>query len=597
MCKLADILTIYDAPDKKGFYYFEVSGRIKSLPEEVWSAPDAQAELLGLSFQDTAGGKNREWSTYYGPMFVGHRNDDESIKVYNPDIKWVTEGHIAYWEKRAAETHNPLMCMRYAGLVFDFKKALFSKEPDFQTIKRKYIQSIIDVVNGEYYAHSVEGYYFLDRGFECAVALRQQDLIEQAKQALAMLDKKYEIEDKSPGLWGRGFKILLTFLNHFTDDEQQIIVQSNESRYVRLEQVVFTDQSRASELVHPLREQAELLCEYYEKVGDKAKITNLLDKQRVIIEKAKDSQGGMWYHAMLSQLQSLYRKYHLYEQANKLYVPIQNSGTEALNGMQKIEIPFNLDRRLIDKLIADAIAGTPQESIKRFTISNTPNMDRERQRQLEDAKRYPLMGLISTITYDDRGNPINKVGVGKEAEQQKFMYGLSRNYQISAVFMQMQINAMIEHDVLSAETLMDYVNQAEWIQPNHREIIKCGFEAYFAKNYLSACHLLIPQFEAAIRNIVSMNGGEILQADGKVIDDNRYISLEGLLSGEVFKRLFTEDEVTYLQSVFTDHNGWNLRNQISHGLMSAESFNNTMADRILHSYLFLFEKLKKEERW
>jgi len=48
-----------------------------------------------------------------------------------------------------------------------------------------------------------------------------------------------------------------------------------------------------------------------------------------------------------------------------------------------------------------------------------------------------------------------------------------------------------------------------------------------------------------------------------------------------------EDITNYLRNLLTDQYGWNIRNQLSHGLWGAESFNSGMADRIVHAFMLL----------
>ena len=50
------------------------------------------------------------------------------------------------------------------------------------------------------------------------------------------------------------------------------------------------------------------------------------------------------------------------------------------------------------------------------------------------------------------------------------------------------------------------------------------------------------------------------------------------------KNSLKEDIQTYFKNLFTEHNGWNLRNRISHGLLQTSGFNSTVADRIVHAF-------------
>ena len=107
------------------------------------------------------------------------------------------------------------------------------------------------------------------------------------------------------------------------------------------------------------------------------------------------------------------------------------------------------------------------------------------------------------------------------------------------------------------------------------------------KDYLVACHLLIPQFESVIRNVCAATGGEILRPKCNPEEGNEYKSLEGLLDQECVKKALGEDIITYYKVLFTDSNAGNWRNLVSHGLLAANSFNAEMADRVFHAFLIL----------
>ena len=55
-----------------------------------------------------------------------------------------------------------------------------------------------------------------------------------------------------------------------------------------------------------------------------------------------------------------------------------------------------------------------------------------------------------------------------------------------------------------------------------------------------------------------------------------------------------EDIANYFREVLTDQYGWNIRNQVSHGLLASDSFNFGMADRLIHAFLMLGVFKKKE---
>jgi hypothetical protein len=62
-------------------------------------------------------------------------------------------------------------------------------------------------------------------------------------------------------------------------------------------------------------------------------------------------------------------------------------------------------------------------------------------------------------------------------------------------------------------------------------------------------------------------------------------NFEDLLRDERAERSLQEDVIHYLRVLFTDQRGWNLRNNVAHGLVLPGSFDRAIADRVFHALL------------
>ena len=167
--------------------------------------------------------------------------------------------------------------------------------------------------------------------------------------------------------------------------------------------------------------------------------------------------------------------------------------------------------------------------------------------------------------------------------------------QITAMFLRLEVMKMIEQGTLSLDIVLEAFNGSPLIVKEQFGLFERGMKAYFEKDYIVACHLLIPQFESAIRRLVALCGGEVLQPDRDPKEGNRYISLDGLLDSEEVKNGLQKDVQLYFKNLFTEHNGWNLRNLTSHGLLQTSGFNSTVADRVVHAFVLL-SQLKFSEK-
>lgn len=581
-----DILSKYDNPETKQFSYEEVASAIgKQLPKEQMSQPNVRSEMLSMQFQDNTG--HDVWKTYYGPFLIGEENVTKK-PVYAPDIASVTAEDIEYWIKRARETDNPLMKMRYAGLVFDFHKKIFGKDADYKTIKLPYIQSIIKVVKEGYFSHVYEGYVYAERALSCARGFRNQELIDEAKSALRHLDEEYGTDDSKPGWWCTGFELMMKYEDVFTQGEIEQKLTEHVQRLKRIEKLALEEGHKTDEYAHLANSEVKVLCEYYAKHNQHDKIEELLCRLYLMFKAAKPARGAMWYHGMLDQLQNRCREYQFEKLARRLYVNIQETGPEAIKEMQTISIPVEIKNEDIETYLNDFMSGTDRDIWDKYIEWNTPKLEQEKQELEREAKESPLFDLMSTVVYDVFGNPMRKVSHGENQAFSKLMYSMYRRMQISTTFMNLEKKKMIEKGILTIDALMKAFEKSPFIHDSQRSILKRGFESYLAGDYLVACHLLIPQFESAIRRMVMKLGGEILKPDRKPEDGNQYITLNGLLTSDTLKNSgVPEDMLVYFQNLFTNQFGWNLRNLVCHGLLTENSFDEGKADRIVHALMII----------
>lgn len=90
--------------------------------------------------------------------------------------------------------------MRYTGLVLDFKKKLFNKEPDYKNIKLTHILSLLDVVEQDYCQHEITTFDFAERALSLSIGFRSPDLQERAVKAYYEVHQRHLGNDMHPGV-------------------------------------------------------------------------------------------------------------------------------------------------------------------------------------------------------------------------------------------------------------------------------------------------------------------------------------------------------------------------------------------------------------
>lgn len=587
---LSDIWAYFDVVERKRFASHDITAALSELPKEGSEAELCRFESMAFSFT-THKGRN-EWGTYYASQWT-FTQKDTGKKVYIPDIKDITPEIIAYWETRAAKVVNPLLKMRYTGLVYDFKRKVSHKKPDYKSICEANVEAIIDVVNGDYPRYETVELDYAARALQLAIQFKNTDLQRRVVDAYYNAHKRLATDDSKSGIWGIIVQSMISHRDLFDRYEVDLLAE-NLQRLMRLEKQALTEGSQTDRYAHIMEDQVDILCEYYRTIRENDRIENLLDRLLLCLKKSIPIRGGMWGQMMLEQMQARYRKYNLDKKANKLYVEISDLGRLTLKEMKPVEYSIPIDDKVVESFLQEAVRGTLQEAIVRYVVKYVPSRQEEIRRQKEKAEKYPLMDMVATVTIDSSGNTINRIGVGKDADEQKLHHSMYENIKFATPLMHLHMGRLRQEKRLTMESLLELFDGSPLVTDDNRDFLVKGLEAYLNGENMVCCHVLIPLFEALLRRLMGMNGASILCAQQDPKDGNRYLSLDGLLDSNVAKECLKEDLITYFRVLYVSPSGWNLRNLVSHGLLPSDSFNYMMSDRVVHSILILSQFRVKE---
>lgn len=581
---LEELLEAYESKVK--FNAFDLSTDLSQLEESEKNRFETQSELLAMSFSDDTG--KEHWGTYYGPLtsWVNKKTGEE---LFSPDKSSITEEDIEYWARRANATSSPILKMRYTGLVWDFGKSISGREPDYKTIKLANIEACIDIIKQDLADHPISGLVYIKHAIEKAISLKNKELATNAMEAMIKYTRKYST-DETPGIWGKSFNMLISHLDYFQRYEKDVL-NENIQRFERLEKKCDETYNKTDNYAHLLKDQCELLCEYYSRKNNKEMISQYIYRTLAKAQLFFKLRGSLWSQGMLQLFQSLFRKYNLNKEAAKLYIGIQELGSGVMSEMKSnyYTIPYN--QKDLDKYFDYLMQGSTEEILKKYILRYIPIVDKEKELQKQEAKQAPLMDMVRTVAYDWAGMPINNIN----SEKQKLSYGMFRRLLFNTIFMQIHIQRMRDKEIYTYDNIMSLIKQISFINKEQLPILEQGVKAYFNDDNIYSCHLLTTQFESSIRTLAALTGHEVLRANKNASEGNEYISLEGLLVSIEQDDNNLIDVFTYYKTLFTDKYGWNIRNLICHGALAASSFNSVMADRIMHAIMTLsLIKLEKQ---
>lgn len=577
MEKFSDILKEFDVQNKKGFDFHEVYSTLGKLSDAIKANPVYVYECIAMCLVPNV--QNNAWGTYYGSQMKGQ--DSEGNILEFPSLQSITSDAIDYWYNRSKNVVNPMLKARYAGLVWDFtRKVPGRKVPS--DLYGLYVDSLLEVVSGEYPSHPVITVNVCNRLFE--LTRNNDTYFSRVKNALISFDNKYSVEkyDKSPRLWGMLLQLIIARPKNFTEQENRDVLCLHEDRLERLLEKLDKDES----LFWTIKEQVTLLAEYYQKIKNVTEVIRVLNLLERAFDRVSKGMSGLQRTSNIEMIARIYAHFNLLKERARLLKSIEESGKEAIKEMKPMNFDFSYPPEALKELSDFILAGTSSiEQLQKYCLYFVPNKN-EQERQLKDlAKSYPLQYMIPTQMFDENGKPLSVVGSIEKDLEGHLVLLMTRLLQLQSVPLNFVSRALFEKQILSVESIMQLVMLSPIIRVNRYEVIETAVKAYTNGDNLIFCHLIVPQIETMVREFLEQSGRETIrpQKNGKFGYTLRI--LDDMLRDEAIQQAFNEDIAYYFRITLTDQRGLNIRNSLCHGLVSPMNFGQMAADRLLHIFL------------
>jgi hypothetical protein len=214
-----------------------------------------------------------------------------------------------------------------------------------------------------------------------------------------------------------------------------------------------------------------------------------------------------------------------------------------------------------------------------------------------------LLEIFSTNVWGGIGLQVAAPGAERTSRELKIAVDVSRTAQLLAgMFLEPSWRFIVEQKGVQPAHVKARIEGWKLLHEANREIVLHGVERHFAGDYVSAIHILTPQFEALIRRAF------LLAGSGEAIE-TIYSKAEGIEQQErTFGSFLSKDEVKealgdklamHFRFLFTNDPGekllgLNLRNDVAHGLISPGALTPITSCVVLHAVLLLTMLIKKE---
>ncbi len=565
---MKEILNKYDNESTKGFFLHKVAKEIRDKTQKFEEETDELIEYVSLQFSENYSKDSIEsWGTYFGPMHFPSFGDGTYREF--PSIKILNESFLEYWTKRKDETDNPILKSRYLGLIYDFSSTIIKQKPDYK-LAIEYINSLTEFATKDYSTDRGQILNALQRALEVATAFGQKE------KATEIFGHITGFQNDNPEWYGIEFDSIIKH-KYCEEETEQAVVK-------RLKQTFQEIKAKAIEENYPWKIERVgcRLARYYRSKNDNESIENILTEIKEVFFATSAQASGMQGSGWLEHLNKLYGDFNLGHKTDDIVTALRDKQKEI--ELSTVTTQGEISSKAIDAFLTDILDANPSQTIYNIAQSFIPN----KQSVLEGIHEYvhdPIMKIFSIKNIDDEGRTLANLGSIEEDEEGNVIKAIMENMPISHSYLNLALYNAFLKKLISTDELINLLSQSPIIDDDRIEILSKGLDAYFNSDHIQAIHLIIPQIEDAIRNILEQQGGAVLKRTrsgsyhlktfDKILRDQKVVDVLG------------DDCCLYLRIVFTDQRGLNLRNDMCHGNMKSVVFNQAISNRVIQCLMIL----------
>jgi hypothetical protein len=561
--------------DRQPILDYEVAGKLGGL-HNIDGLTEAErkgacAEATAFHFRPT---DESPWGTYYGPFATLTKQDDSPS--YVPDIAEIDEEIIAHWEQRSEASQHPVLRARYADVVWDLKKKTIAQPPTVLYAHRA-IDAYLDGVAASLYkeplTHAIQAGR---RALELALSIGDADRAKHSREALLGLFDQ-SLKPLHIGAWSMAYDAL-------TESKKTGLTEGETAHLIAGLERMLTECSTAGESFDPFGAEAAArhLASHYEREGKKE------DAQRVIrtyggaFERISQEANSMLAMGWLQPVHDEFRKRGMKGDADRVMATIAERGKTVAGELKQIRVPVELKEEEIRQLIENLTQGSPGEALLRIARELIPKTGKIRAMLQELLTTAPLMARIG-VTRIVGGRFAAQAGSIEDDPEGRLIMQLAQHID----FYNFLLNQTLDHLRKTADITTDLILSVLYESPvfaaERRPLIEEGIAAYLVGDHAKAIHVILPQIEQALRELLSLMGVPTLKAgrNGTVQVKN----LNDILREPAIKQALGDDVRLYLQTFLADERGQNIRNLVCHGLAAPGLFNYRFADQALHALL------------
>jgi hypothetical protein len=370
---------------------------------------------------------------------------------------------------------------------------------------------------------------------------------------------------------------------NLTDEDRRAIVDILER-----ELALRSDPGRPEQFDPPVaQDAADRLGRWHQAQGRAPAALHAAQVAGNAVEAGAPAASGLTALAMLGQQANRYRDIGDMTAVARVEETIRARAPEAKTGLRHIQIPIEIPPEELETWLDQISGATLEEGVARVTVNAIVRRASTERTVMDAAKQSPLSSRIPiAIMRDDGFTSAVIESVEDDLDGRVVHYAANLMGGAYAPFLNLSLERLRTKHGFTADAVVAWLSPCTFFAPNRLPLLRAGLDAWFAEDWIKAIHVLIPQVEAALRDVVRALGGAVMKPDG---DGHGFqaLTLGPLLRHERFVAGVPEDVRFHLSVLYQDSRGLNVRNEVAHGLAPMPLIDRAIANWVVHSILLV----------
>jgi len=543
-----------------------------------------QAEIFGLRFVTANTDQRPPWDIYFGPLSSGVKAD--GTEEYQPDARQMDSEVIQYWQDRSEQTPHPTLRARYADLAWEFSR-LWNKSHSSEsivfprTLAQRAIEAYLDTVEKNLAFDSHQAWRFIGRAMEMALYIHDNVLSNRSK-SLAFSYQREQIKSGDSSIWQ--IDDLLWNNNKglaLSDEERSELMGWLDTSLAVHSNIEDTKRFDP----HQALNAAERICRRLA-TSDAAKCNTALKTAGAAFEEIAKKADALTAISWLETLNTKYRAAKLADDVVRVESSIRARADEAQQSMKRLSVDIDVPQSEMNAWLGELTAGSAELALSRIAVNLMTNEATLRDMVETAATNAPLQAHIKIVIMGKDGATSATIGTVKDDMPGRMTNQAATLIGGAAPFVHQALESAKSRWSIDADGLLAFLAQSPFFPAHTHSMLKHGIEAWFEEDSVKAIHILVPQAEAALREVlVSM--GESVMKPSKEDGGFKSIGMGNVLHHKTFKAKFDSTARHHLQALYTNPKGINLRNKIAHGTAGEELLGLGIANWVIHSLLVI----------